>query len=81
MLVVTVRDSGLGATDAEMRRGRSAGVGLANIERRLAAHYGSRASLSIVTERGFGTTVEVRLPAESTRRGRVLPLANGRSAS
>ncbi len=81
VLVVTVRDTGLGATEAGMRRGRSDGVGLANIERRLAAHYGPRASLTITTVRGFGTTVEVRLPAEPTRRGRVLPLNSGRSAS
>jgi two-component system LytT family sensor kinase len=81
LLIVTVRDSGIGATEAEMRRGRSGGVGLANIERRLAAHYGTRASLVITTMRGFGTTVEVRMPAESGGRGRILPLASERNAS
>jgi two-component system LytT family sensor kinase len=62
MLVLVVRDSGVGATDAELCRRRAAGVGLANVERRLAAHYGQAASLSIVSAVGVGTTVQLRLP-------------------
>jgi len=69
-LIVVVRDSGQGATKLEMKRGRAEGVGLANIERRLSAHYGGLASLSITTARGFGTTAEVRLPVHApTTRG------------
>jgi hypothetical protein len=80
-LIVTVRDTGLGATDAELKRGRSHGVGLDNIERRLAAHYGASASLSIVTARGHGTTVEIRMPANREADQRVLPIAKGRHIS
>ena len=63
-LVLVVSDSGVGASEATLRRGRADGVGLANIERRLAGHYGSAASLSLVSAPGRGTTVEIRLPAE-----------------
>jgi len=80
-LIVTVRDTGLGATEAELKRGRAHGVGLDNIERRLAAHYGASASLSIVTARGHGTTVEIRIPANQEANGRVLPIAKGRHIS
>jgi two-component system, LytTR family, sensor kinase len=80
-LVVVVRDSGIGATDAELRRGRAAGVGLANVERRLVAHYRSAASLSITSARGVGTVVELRLPAETKSAGQVVPVAGERNIS
>ena len=80
-LVVNVSDTGRGATTAELRRGRAHGVGLSNVERRLAAHYGPAGSLSIASERGVGTTVELRLPAEPTAAGYVLPFSSGRNAS
>jgi len=64
MLAVVVHDSGAGATDRELIRGRSDGVGLRNIERRLAVQYGDRAALAIRSAPGVGTTVEVRLPVE-----------------
>jgi two-component system LytT family sensor kinase len=64
-LSLVVHDTGSGATDAELQRGRAAGVGLRNIERRLACQYGDAASLSIHTASGAGTTVEIRLPVES----------------
>jgi sensor histidine kinase YesM len=59
-----VHDSGAGATEAELRRGRAAGVGLNNIARRLALQYGESAGLAICSAPGIGTTVELRLPAE-----------------
>jgi len=80
VLIVTVRDSGQGATNAELNRGRAQGVGLANIERRLAAHYGDAAALSITTARGIGTTVEVRVPAESAT-ARVVSMTKARNVS
>jgi two-component system, LytTR family, sensor kinase len=80
-LVVVVRDSGVGASEAELRRGRAAGVGLSNVERRLAAQYGASASLSIVSARGLGTTVEIRVPAHQKPSGRILPMPTGRSVS
>jgi two-component system sensor histidine kinase ChiS len=62
-LELVVRDTGAGASPAELRRGREAGVGLNNIARRLACHYGSAAALTIESEPGVGTTVEIRMPA------------------
>ena len=64
-LSLVVRDTGCGSTDAALQRGRETGFALRNIERRLACQYGTAASLSIRTAPGEGTTVEVRLPAES----------------
>jgi two-component system LytT family sensor kinase len=63
-LVLVVHDSGPGVTGAELSRGRAVGVGLANIERRLACHYGTAASLSITSSPRAGTSVEIRLPAD-----------------
>jgi len=81
MLVIVVRDSGVGVTDRDLHRGRATGVGLANVERRLAAHYGGVASLSIVSAVGAGTTVEMRLPADPKPAARVLPMTPTRNAS
>lgn len=64
VLVLVVRDSGAGVSAAELQRGRDLGVGLANIERRLACHYGDAARLSIASAPGAGTTVEIHMPAE-----------------
>ena len=47
-----------------LKQGRESGVGLRNVERRLACQYGAAASLSIRTAPGAGTTVEIRLPVE-----------------
>src|SRR5206468_1687831 len=63
-LCLTVQDTGVGTTDVALERGKTTGVGLRNIERRLACQYGSSASLSIHTAAGVGTTVEIRLPTE-----------------
>jgi signal transduction histidine kinase len=65
-LVLRVEDTGAGVGEHALARGREAGVGLANIERRLVCEYGGAASLSIRSEPGIGTTVEIRLPAEHT---------------
>ncbi len=62
-----VHDTGAGTTDAALRRGREAGVGLRNVERRLAVQYGPAASLAIHTTPGVGTTVEIQLPVEAGR--------------
>jgi len=76
-----VRDSGAGVPDAVLSRRRRTGVGLSNIERRLAGYYGASASLSIVSKVGAGTTVELRVPAERRPASKVLPLKGGRSVS
>ena len=62
-LILTVSDTGAGATPDALRRGRETGVGLRNVERRLAGQYGAMASLSIRSAANVGTTVEIRLPA------------------
>jgi two-component sensor histidine kinase len=76
-LVLVVRDTGAGVDEATLRQRRAAGVGLSNIERRLFYRYGAAATLSIVSEVGAGTTVEIRFPADFT----IAALAASRSAS
>ena len=61
-LVLVVSDTGAGVSPDDLGRRRQLGVGLANVERRLAGHYGGAASLSIHSEPNVGTTVEIRLP-------------------
>jgi two-component system LytT family sensor kinase len=63
-LVLMVHDTGAGTSPDALRLGRDAGVGLRNVERRLALQYGAAASLSIGTVSGEGTTVEIRLPVD-----------------
>src|SRR5262249_25952592 len=63
-LSIVVADTGAGTTQDALRVGRSAGVGLANIERRLERHYGNAASFEIQTAPGRGTTVEIRMPVD-----------------
>jgi two-component system LytT family sensor kinase len=61
-LALTVEDTGAGATPQALERGRASGVGLRNVERRLACQYGDAASLSIRTVPDEGTFVELRVP-------------------
>ena len=61
-LVLTVQDTGAGASPEALQCGRQNGVGLRNVEQRLRVHYGPAASLSIESTPGFGTVVEVRVP-------------------
>jgi two-component system LytT family sensor kinase len=63
-LSLIVEDTGAGTTAEILRRGRSAGVGLQNVERRLECQYGQAASLSIRTVAGEGTLVEIRMPVD-----------------
>lgn len=66
-LIVTVTDTGAGASEAALAsRG---GVGLASVERRLGNYYGERAGLRIRSAPGAGTRVEVRIPLEAERAG------------
>jgi two-component system, LytTR family, sensor kinase len=64
-LALVVHDTGAGTTEAALRQGRKGGVGLRNIERRLACQYGASAWMSIRTTPGEGTTVEIRLPVDA----------------
>ena len=61
-LSVTVHDTGAGATDVQLELGRERGMGLRNVERRLACQCGVAASLIIRSSPGKGTRAEIRLP-------------------
>jgi LytS/YehU family sensor histidine kinase len=62
MLHVSVTDTGAGADSEEFSRRRQDGVGVSNVERRLARHYGDAATMTIRTAPGAGTCVELWLP-------------------
>ncbi|MGH9942667.1 MAG: histidine kinase [Pyrinomonadaceae bacterium] len=71
VLCVTVSDTGVGASEIELVRGRRRGVGLNNIEERLRCYGGQLASVDIVSAAGKGTTVELRLPVAAAAAGRL----------
>ena len=63
MLRVTVADTGAGLDHLTLDEpGKGEGVGLRSIERRLAVHYGDRASLAVTSLPGLETRAELRLP-------------------
>jgi two-component system, LytTR family, sensor kinase len=62
VLDITVSDTGIGASEIELVRGRRRGLGLRNIEERLRCYAGNSASLRISSTLGEGTVVELRLP-------------------
>jgi two-component system LytT family sensor kinase len=67
-LSLTVGDTGAGSTRSEFERQREAGVGLRNVEKRLASQYGPAAALTFETAPGGGTSVTLRIPAEAADR-------------
>jgi two-component system, LytTR family, sensor kinase len=69
MLVITVRDSGAGASDLQLSEGRRQGVGLQNVEQRLRLYYGDCASVTLHFESspGKGAQVSLRVPARLNR--------------
>jgi signal transduction histidine kinase len=69
-LHLLVRDSGAGVSVEGLRAGRESGVGLANIERRLACQYGDAAVMRLHSEPGAGTIVEITLPVPAGIRDR-----------
>ena len=75
-LVLTVSDSGKGATLLEMAHGRALGVGLQNVERRLTHQYGAAASLTVdsIPDRGTTVTIKVPVPVGSLKE----PVSGGR---
>jgi signal transduction histidine kinase len=77
-LVLVVHDTGAGVSLLDLQAGRTSGVGLSNVERRLACQYGDRASLWIESAPDAGTTVQIRMPAEYRA---TLPFPSTRSAS
>ncbi len=63
LLSISVIDTGIGASEIELARGRKRGVGLNNIEERLRFYGGKSASLRIRSAPGAGTVVELKIPA------------------
>jgi two-component system, LytTR family, sensor kinase len=61
-LTLSVIDTGVGVTPAELARRRGHGIGLSNVEARLEHYYGPAATLTVRSAPGTGTTVEVRVP-------------------
>jgi two-component system, LytTR family, sensor kinase len=64
MLHLSVTDTGAGADLEEFTRRRQEGVGVNNVERRLARHYGDAATMAIRSSVGVGTCVELWLPLD-----------------
>ena len=63
-LKLSVADSGAGVTASELSAARENGLGLNNIEQRLRSYYGKTARLEIRSEKGKGTTAEIRFPVK-----------------
>ena len=63
VLRLSVEDTGAGTTEVALAVGKREGVGLRNIERRLACQFGGQASLDVRSMPGLGTVAEIRLPA------------------
>jgi len=63
-LCLTIEDTGAGADDMEFVLGRSRGLGLNNIEKRLRYYGLNNAAMTIQSSRGQGTRIEIILPAE-----------------
>ena len=66
VLSISVIDTGIGASEIELARGRKRGLGLSNIEERLRFYGGKPASLRIKSTPGAGTVVELRIPSTIT---------------
>lgn len=76
VLHVVVSDTGAGASEIALARGRRQGVGLSNVEQRLKHYGGHAASLRIESTAGGGTTVQLRIPVThhgNAQAGRAAP--------
>ena len=62
VLSLEVRDSGVGATAAQL--GETAGLGVRSVRQRLEARHGSRARVDAEGRDGAGVTVRISIPAE-----------------
>lgn len=62
LLCLMVCDTGAGASEIELARGRRRGFGLSSVEERLRCYCGEAASLEITAAPGAGMCVEIRMP-------------------
>jgi signal transduction histidine kinase len=65
-VLISVMDTGVGATDAVFQRRKARGVGLSNVEQRLLRYGSGPTPLVLQSAPGEGTTVEVRVPLRPT---------------
>ena len=70
LLCLTVCDTGAGASEIELARGRRRGFGLSSVEERLRCYCGEAASLEITAAPGAGMCVEIRMPLASASAAR-----------
>ncbi|MDR1702311.1 MAG: histidine kinase [Sporomusaceae bacterium] len=66
-LVITITDNGIGIEAAKLAHvtaGKAEGVGVSNVNQRLASIYGPEYELTIASEPHFGTEVQLRIPAQ-----------------
>lgn len=80
-LHLQIKDTGAGANAQQIAQGKTQGIGLSNIERRLQTHYRGQAHLNIHTAPQQGLTVELVLPMTQTERkpGKKEMMATGRT--
>lgn len=72
-LHIRVTDTGQGAGEQTLAHGRKHGVGLANVEQRLQRHFADKASFSLRSAPGVGTTVELFIPVAAVVTNNVVP--------
>lgn len=75
LLCLEIADTGAGASEEVLKRGRERGIGLRNVENRLRCLYGAGASLRIISTPGVGTTVTVQVAVDEPAGATVLPIA------
>jgi two-component system sensor histidine kinase YesM len=73
-LIILIADNGIGIEPSKIEEFQNSpadkfnGIGMMNIHSRIQLHYGKAYGLSISSEQGEGTTVEIRLPNRKFRR-------------
>ena len=75
-IIITVSDNGVGMTAEQCKKilrkekSDSQGIGVKNVNDRLAIYFGEKYGLSIESELDVGTTVTVRMPKLDGEEGR-----------
>jgi len=80
-LLITIEDTGAGASAAQLEAGRHAGVGLQNVEQRMRLCCGGADNLRIETTAGGGTQVELRIPLQAQQASRTPSAASAEAAA
>lgn len=64
-ILVSVIDTGVGATLSVIEKRKGGGVGLSNVEQRLQRYGAGPDAVVLQSEPGLGTSVEIRIPVQS----------------